>query len=74
VDGPQWCLGTEQRLARGWKLESNGKMSNLGLQEGELLKFSLYFLLLGRWASQGQGNLQMSMKQKQQSNTKENLL
>jgi len=41
----------------------------LGLQEGELLKFSLYFLLLGRWASQGQGNLQIPIKQNQQSNT-----
>jgi len=53
---------------------NNGKTGNLGLQEGELPKFSLYCLLSRRRASQGQGSLQMSMAVKQQSNTKENLL
>jgi len=47
---------------------------NWHLQEGELPKFSLYCLLSRGLASQGQGSLQMSMEQKQQSNTKENLL
>ena len=52
---------------------NDGKTGNLGLQEGELPKFSLYCLLSRRRASQGQGSLQMSMAVKQQSNTKENL-
>jgi len=54
--------------------ETKEETGNLHLQEGALPKFSLYCLLLRRWASQGQGTLQMSNGAKQQSNTKENLL
>jgi len=57
---PSVSWGQNRGSQEAGKQEGNGKMGNLDLQEGELPKFSLYCLLLRRWVSQGQGNLQMS--------------
>jgi len=56
-------------LSGGWKQheglqgagrqENNGKTGNLGLQEGELPKSSMYCLRSRRWTSQCQGSLKM---------------
>jgi len=60
---PSVSWGQNRGSQEAGEQESTGKMGNLDLQKGELPKFSLYCLLMRRWASQGQGNLQMLMKQ-----------
>jgi len=56
---PRVSWGTEAGEGLESK-ESNGKMGNLVLQEGELPTSSLYCPLSRRWASQGWGSLQES--------------
>jgi len=55
---PGWTWGQNRGLN-----DNKGRDGNFGLQEGELPKFPLCCPLSRRWVSQGQGSLQMSMKQ-----------
>ncbi len=55
---PSGGWGQNRGLQGGWKAKNNGEKGNLGLQEGELPKSSLYCLLSRRQAPQGQGSLQ----------------